>query len=66
MTLSKQAFEHVGVTEHDYKRWCYENGKPAYSQQSKKEFFRKIQMKELIKDKDTGKLISVVNSDKSL
>ena len=56
MSLNKQAFEVAGVTENDYKKWCKENGKAAYKQSSKEDFFARIQDGRLVKDA-SGKLV---------
>ena len=54
--MIKQAFQLVGVTEADYRKWCKENKKSYYKPEVKAEFFSKIQSGRLVKDAD-GKLI---------
>ena len=56
MTLNKQALIAAGVTVDEYKKWCKENGKPAYLQSSKEEFFARILDGRLQRDK-YGRLV---------
>lgn len=55
--MNKQIYRVIGVTEKDYLRWCEENNKPSYKQETKREFFERIREDRLAKDKFTGKLI---------
>lgn len=57
MTINKQAFAIAGVTEAEYKRWCYDNKKAAYKQSTKEEFFARIRDGRLVRDTHTGKLV---------
>lgn len=50
MTLNKRAFELAGVTVNDYKKWCKETGKPAYTKETKEDFFARIADGRLVKD----------------
>ena len=56
MKINKQILELCGVTEQDYREWCAITGKPMYKESSKREFFKRIQNGQLVKDKN-GKLI---------
>ena len=57
MAMNKQIAQ-LGVTEQDYKDWCKEHKKAAYSSKNKMEFFAKVQDGRLVRDIKTGKLIS--------
>lgn len=57
MKINKQAFNIAGVTEKDYIKWCEENHKAQYKQETKADFFARIQDGRLVKDARTGKLI---------
>ena len=50
MSINKQAFLFLGVTEEDYINWCKENNRPAYKNSSKREFFKQVE-----KNKSIGK-----------
>lgn len=63
MSMNKQIFKAVGVTESDYKAWCKENKKVAYKAETKKEFFSRIQEGRLVKD-SKGHLIKKYKRNK--
>lgn len=54
--MNKQISKQVGITEEDYKLWCKKNGKIHYKKETKSEFFKLIQDKEIVKDWD-GSLV---------
>lgn len=56
MTLNKQAFKLAGVTIDEYKAWCKTVNKPAYRQETKEEFFARIQDGRLVRNSE-GKLV---------
>lgn len=58
MTISKQALELVGVTIEEYLQWCSDNKFPAYRETTKKEFFKRIQGNQIVRDVKTGILIN--------
>lgn len=57
MTINKQAFALAGVTLAEYKRWCKDNKKAAYKQETKEDFFARIRDGRLVRDARTGKLV---------
>lgn len=50
MTLNKEAFKLVGVSETEYLKWCKDNKKPAYLTSTKKDFFARIRDGRLARD----------------
>ncbi len=64
MKINKQAFELIGVTLEDYLEWCKDNNKPSYAKKTKVKFFDLVKSKQIVRDKDTGKL-KTLNSNNS-
>lgn len=54
--MNKQILKQVGISEEDYKLWCIKNNKKHYKKETKEEFFKLIQNKEIVKDWD-GSLV---------
>lgn len=54
--MNKQLFEAAGVTEEQYRNWCKETDRPIHSNDSKREFFARIQDGRLVLDK-SGHLV---------
>lgn len=57
MTMNRQAFASVGVTEEDYMNWCKKYKKSYYKPEVKREFFARISDGRLVRDTFTGELI---------
>ena len=64
MKINKQAFELLGITLEDYLEWCKDNNMSAYASKTKTEFFRKVQINQIVKDKKTGKLKTLNSNNK--
>ena len=58
MTISKQALELIGCTVEDYLHWCKDNGFPSYKENTKKEFFKRINENRIVRDTESGLLIN--------
>lgn len=64
MKINKQAFELLGITLEDYLTWCKDNKVPAYSSKTKTDFFRMVNIRQIVKDKKTGKLRTLNKNNK--
>ena len=58
MTISKQALELIGCTVEDYLQWCKDNSFPSYKENTKKEFFKRINENRIVRDTESGLLIN--------
>ena len=58
MTISKQALELIGCRVEYYLQWCKDIGFPCYKENTKKEFFKRINENRIVRDTESGLLIN--------